>query len=557
MKNTTNATSCRVRNDKSGFLGRLTSLLVVSILVCPSFLVNAAPTSAQTEVKITAPSKVTGGQAGYSAFVGTITDAKYSWTAENATIMVGGNTDCISFVPGKSGNLTLTCKVTEKSGASATGTVKVPITPAQKPRYNIDQALSDKAQSTTIAFAGFGMITGNLGAQSFFPPGKVADYWGFQCLRDNDADKMGHNTSFLTKVACNMLSIFNDTQLSQLKVLAKSQVSSINLYAWKRYPLMKAFRRLMDGTAPKGSAGLSLDAVKAASKELYLLDGQISYERAVVFADIFRSFTTAQKKHIGGMAGKGFKSWPEKDEKEMKERLRGLPRDEVVAVMTYASDLYSWFAGSIVSDVYFCPERHGTYYGSFYIKDAPAMGRPGYTIDESLTGTVGNALCNSKEGYISNAGAKKMNDLVETQRKNLYKNPTSNIVLARTKISEALRRLIATNKPGKDELAKIKAEVDKYSAIYGELDGENNYHYATTFHQLFNNIGGSYISNAQKEALANLRRKYMTVTYPDGQTIDFSNCTKHFLFAAEVQPTSPDFVNYTNDQTTDKFFRIP
>lgn len=527
------------------------------MVVCMAFFAGTTTTLAQPEVKISAPSKVTGEQAGYFASVVPVDGASYLWTASNGAVMVGGDTDSISFVPGKNGTLTLTCKVTEKSGAFATGTATIPITPAQKPRYNIDQALSDKAQSTTIAFAGFGMMTGNLGAQTFFPPGKVADYWGFQCLRDNDADKMGHNTSFLTKVACNMLSIFTDAQLSQLKALAKSQVASINLYAWKRFPLMKAFRRLMEGAGPASSTGLSLDAVKAASKELYILDGQISYERAVVFADIFRSFTTAQKKHIGGMAGKGFKSWPEKDEKEMKERLRGLPRDEVVAVMTYASDLYSWFTGSIVSDVYFCPERHGTYYGSFYIKDAPAMGRPGYTIDESLTGTVGNALCNSKEGYISNAGAKKMNDLVETQRKNLFKNPTSNIVLLRTKISEALRKLITTVKPGKDELTKIKAEVDKQSAIYGELDGENNYHYATTFYQLFGNIGGSYITNAQKEALANLRKKYMTVTYPDGQTIDFSNCTKYFLFAAEVSPTSPDFVNYTNNQATDKFFKMP
>jgi hypothetical protein len=54
------------------------------------------------------------------------------------------------------------------------------------------------------------MMTGNLGAQSFFPPGKVADYWGFQYLRDNDADNMGHNTDFLTRVSCNMLYILND-----------------------------------------------------------------------------------------------------------------------------------------------------------------------------------------------------------------------------------------------------------------------------------------------------------------------------------------------------------
>ena len=42
--------------------------------------------------------------------------------------------------------------------------------------------------------------------------------------------------------------------------------------------------------------------------------------------------------------------------------------------MTYAGDLFSWYAGSLEADVYFCPERQGTYYGGFYIKDAPAIG---------------------------------------------------------------------------------------------------------------------------------------------------------------------------------------
>jgi hypothetical protein len=42
--------------------------------------------------------------------------------------------------------------------------------------------------------------------------------------------------------------------------------------------------------------------------------------------------------------------------------------------IAYAGDLFSWYAGSLDADVYFCPERHGTYFGSFYIKDAPAIG---------------------------------------------------------------------------------------------------------------------------------------------------------------------------------------
>ena len=41
------------------------------------------------------------------------------------------------------------------------------------PVMDISQTLSDGAQQTTLAFDGLAMMTGNLDAQSFFPPGKV------------------------------------------------------------------------------------------------------------------------------------------------------------------------------------------------------------------------------------------------------------------------------------------------------------------------------------------------------------------------------------------------
>jgi hypothetical protein len=110
----------------------------------------------------------------------------------------------------------------------------------------------------------------------------VADYTGFQYLRDNDPDNMGHNTSFLTRVANNVIYILDDSQLAQLRILATSQLSQIDECGYKRFPLMSAFRRLMDGDIPRGSAGLNLNAVKKASRELYLIDGQISFDRALL-----------------------------------------------------------------------------------------------------------------------------------------------------------------------------------------------------------------------------------------------------------------------------------
>ncbi len=440
--------------------------------------------------------------------------------------------------------------------AGATTTTVATTTTTTQPAFNMEQAITDRAQGTTIAFSGFGMLTGNLGAQSFFPPGKVADYAGFQYLRDNDPSDMGHNTSFLTRISSNVLYILDDSQLAQLKSLAKTQVISINLYGWKRYPLMKAFRRLLDGNLPSGATGLSLSAVKAASRDMYLLDGQISYERALLYSNIYRSLSTTQKAYLDAMVGKGYNGWPNKVEDDVRSKTAGLSNDEVVAIMSYAGDIYSWYAGSITADVYFCPERHGTYFGSFFIKDAPAVGHPGYSIDETMTAVVGSALVDSSLGYISAAGAAKMNTLVDTQRQNLYANSSANIVLARTKIAEALRSLISATAPSTAALAQVKATVDTYSAMYGELDGENNYNYATTFATVFNNVGGTYITNAQKTALTAMRKKYMTASYADGTTIDFSAYSKYYLYAAEVQPTSADLISYTSDTVTDPLFGV-
>ena len=110
------------------------------------------------------------------------------------------------------GSYDVTLKVSNASGTSiASQTVIV-----SQNAYTLAVTLSDQAQLTTLAFDGLGMMTGNLDAQSFFPPGKVADYAGFQFLRDNDPDNMGHNTDFLTRVANNVIYILNYSQLQKL-----------------------------------------------------------------------------------------------------------------------------------------------------------------------------------------------------------------------------------------------------------------------------------------------------------------------------------------------------
>ena len=410
------------------------------------------------------------------------------------------------------------------SAAPAAG----PQPPGPGPQQTLEQALSDKAQSTTIAFSGLAVITGNLAAQSFFPPGKLADYWGFQELRDNDPSSMGHNTSFLTRVACNVLYDLDAAQVQKLKALATSQVAQINQYGYDRYPLMQAFRRLVDGDLPAGTTGLDLGAVKRASADLYELDGLISFDRAVVYADLYRSLSPAQKAYLDAMVGKGWASWPDRGMQDVRDKMQGLSHDESVAVMTYAGDLYSWYAGDVDKDVYFCPERHGTYYGGFYIKDAPAVGHEGYSIDEQLTATAGSALCDPAKGYVTAEQAAMVNGVVDEQRDDLYRG-AKNIVQARTAIATALRGLITPSAPSAAALAAVKAQVLAASREYGELDGANNHRYATAFARL-----DASLSAAQRAKLVDLRRSIMSGTYADGTPFDFTVCTTPFLFSAQV-----------------------
>jgi len=196
--------------------------------------------------------------------------------------------------------------------------------------------------------------------------------------------------------------------------------------------------------------------------------------------------------------------------------------------MTYASDLFSWYAGSVEADVYFCPERHGTYYGGFYIKDAPAVGHEGYSISEQLTATAGAALCDSSKGYVTDAQAAVISSLVATQRNNLYAGAT-NIVSVRTQIATLLRSLLISTATSD----AVKANVLALSGTYGDLDGENNYNYATIFAQVYKTL-----TTDQKTKLATLRHDIMSGTYSDGTPFDYTVCTTPFLYSSVISDTS-------------------
>jgi hypothetical protein len=428
------------------------------------------------------------------------------------------------------------------SSASVSNTVTATVsTPTSTAKMNMAQTISDGAQGTTIAFSGLALMTGNLPAQSFYPPGKVADYTGFQFLRDNDPDNMGHNTSFLTRVANNVIYTLSASQLAQLSALAGTQQSQIDQYGYGRYPLMQAFRRLIDGNIPSGSNGLNLNAVKAASRALYLIDGQISFDRAVLYASIINSLTDTQKAYFDAMKGKGWSSWPDITDAQVNSKMTGLAQGSKVAVMTYASDIYSWYAGSLEADIYFCPERHGTYYGGFYIKDAPAVGHEGYSIDEQMTATAGAALIDTGKGYVTQTQATTMYNLVATQKDNL-----NAIVAVRTQIATLLRTLLNPS----TSADTVKAQVLSLSATYGGLDGVNNYYYATTFAQVYKSLGTD-----QKTKLAAMRKSMMSGTYADGTAFDFSVATTPFLYSNVL--TDAQIAPYISDAVTSPLFFEP
>jgi hypothetical protein len=363
-----------------------------------------------------------------------------------------------------------------------TGCHHTDTTPDPEPQYTIDQTLSDEAQRNTIAFDGLGILTGCLGGQSFLPPGKVADFSGFQYLRDNDPTNLGHNTSFVTIIAFNVLHILSSAQVDLLAQSAQSQVSLINDYAYQRFPLIDAFRRQLDGDIPSGSSGLNHDSVVAYSGRLYEIDGQISYNRARLMSSILGSLSSSQSKALAALkeAG-GVGKWDTTVTDPLQDRQ--LDKDVKVAVMTYASEMYAWYAGSVDADVYFCPERQGTYFGSFYLKDWPAMGNPNYSINEQLTATAGSrfidALADSQKTLVTG--------LVDVQRSSL-----NAIVDAREAISGELRKFLAGS-------TADSATVLSLSKHYGELDGEIVYNYATHFAQV-----GQSLDSAQKTRLTAL-----------------------------------------------------
>ncbi len=446
--------------------------------------------------------------------------------------------------------LAVAVSAADASGTIAPGGNRPPQGAGVTQQYTIEQTISDQAQRDTIAFDALAFISGDACSDTFIPPGKVADYAGFQYLRDNDATQMGHNTDFVTRVADNVLYIMNSDQLAQFIALSNAEAPLSSQYAYMRFPLMNAFRTQLSGSAPSGSSGLDKSAVMNYSAKLYDVDASISIARTKTYASVIRSFNTTQRAYLDKMASEGMLNWPVVDVSDV---LKNSGQDNSVAMRTYASEMFAWYAGSVTADVYFCPERQATYFGSFYMKDGPAIGNPNYSISTTLTGDSGEAFL----ALLDDTQREKITGLVDLQRADL-----NEIVAKRQAISTELRR--ALNGETIDENL-----IRSLSARYGELDGEISYYYATHF----TDVGNTLTSDQKQKmvAMRNLGGLICSGAYLYSQPISMpANIPVNFLFglgtynASDItawiqslisllpttQPTAPPTTQPTGKPTT-------
>jgi Spy/CpxP family protein refolding chaperone len=286
-----------------------------------------------------------------------------------------------------------------------------------------------------------------------------------------------------------------------------------------RFPLIKAFWRQRLGDIPAGSTGLNNATTSQYVGEIFAKDAELSYRKAQVMAAVACSLTADQKASFGAMKFGNSNTWPALDEREELSK-PGRNRDPLfnVAYMTYATEFFSWTAGSVDADTYFCPERHGTYFGGFYMKDMPAMGKRQYSISTKLTGDSGEAFINEVLTPEQRAYITAIPDL---QRADLKE-----IASVRHAISVELRKFLVGETPD-------RAKVIALGRRYGELDGEMSWMYATAFAKV-----AATLTTGQQVALTKLRNL-------DGYT-----SAPAYIYSQPLQK-EPDIPN------TDAFFYPP
>lgn len=231
--------------------------------------------------------------------------------------------------------------------------------------------------------------------------------------------------------------------------------------------------------------GLNKQAAIDYAGDIFGRDAELSIRRAEVMAQVHASLTEEQKAYLGKMKFGDFNTWPELDERDKIKRGKGKTKLFNVAYMTYAYEFFSWTAGSIEADTYFCPERHGTYFGGLYMKDMPAMGKRDFDINTSLTGDSGRTFA---EDICTPEQAKHLLEIPDLQRKALMET-----IDLRRVFSTELRTLLDGQAPGCGKLLKLGRR-------YGELDSEMSWLYTMAFAKV-----NRTLTDAKRSELMKLR----------------------------------------------------
>jgi hypothetical protein len=262
---------------------------------------------------------------------------------------------------------------------------------------------------------------------------------------------------------------------------------------------------------PALSPGLNKDAVIQYVGDIFKMDAELSCRRAEVYGRVAGSLTAEQKAYLAGMKFGDFNTWPDINMDNYKLP-RGTDKAVNVAYMTYASEFFSWYAGSVEADTYFCPERHGTYFGGFYMKDMPAMGKRDYDISTSLTGDGGSEFL----GLLAPEQRGQITAIISQEHKVLM-----DTIEVRRAISTELRKFLSAQVPDKEKVLAL-------GRGYGELDGEMSYADAMAFVRL-----GKTLTAEQRAALVKLRNLPGCKSAPAYVYSDPLNAlpnTNHFFF---------------------------
>ena len=346
-------------------------------------------------------------------------------------------------------------------------------------KYSIEQAVSDSAQLNTISFAALSFMSSGLCEISFLPPGKHASYFGFQYMRDVRGGAAGHGQNFVPRTANIMLSILSAPQRQMLIDLAVQQKDKIKEFALMRFPLLVSISDYAGGTLPAGKTRLSRDKIVSHSGSLYALDGELSYERAQGFGKVIDTLTRAQESELAGLKELPYDRWPDKGEQLDKRRF---DHDIHVAVMTYASELFSWITGDLEKDVYFTPERTAAYFGAYWTKAAPmkAVRTKDYQISTALTGDSGARFLE----MLDKGQRSLITGLVRQQKPYL-----TEMVDIRRGIASELRKIAKGKTADREKVMAL-------SRRFGELDGEITFLYADAFTRIRQSLTASQANDA-------------------------------------------------------------